>query len=207
MVFPLRRAGFAPLDDTFGEVEHLILASFFPDAGEKTIRDLRERSGYSYERVYHALKTLEREGIVVGRRIGKTLSYRINTDKEISQFAFIHFCLIRRLNFSDKHPQVMKALKELINKVDVELAIIFGSYAKGDVRKDSDVDMLCIGGKDVEKTALSLRHRYNLKINPVLVDKTDFKNIKNENPEFWKDLVEFGVILKGYGPFYYFAYR
>lgn len=207
MIYPLRKAGFGPFDKKFDVSEYIIMASFFPDANEKTIKELEGRSGYSYERVYNTLKSLEEKGIVTGRKIGKTLSYKINLGKDATEFAFVHFSIVKKAKFAEKYPNASKAMREFLNKVDAECIIVFGSYAKGDVRGESDMDILCVSGSEnIEKIALSMRHKYNLRINPVLVKVEDFKNIKSENPEFWNDLIEFGIILKGYEFFYNYAY-
>ena len=83
------------------------------------------------------------------------------------------------------------------------MAVLFGSYSKGEAKEKSDVDVLCVNSDpDTEKIALSLRHKYNLRIVPIIITKEDFKNIKTENPELWNELVEFGIILKGQELFY-----
>jgi len=207
-IYPLRKAGFHPSDDEFRGIEYLIMASFFPETDEKTIKELEERSGYSYERVYNTLKELETKGLVTEKRVGKTLTYRIIARHDAVQFAFVHFSLVRKARFSEAYPHVSKALDDFLDKVNVHLAVIFGSYAKGEAKKGSDLDLLCVSrDRDIERTALSMRHKYNLKINPVVIDAKDFKNIKTENPEFWEDLMEFGVIFRGYEFFYHAVYR
>jgi hypothetical protein len=67
---------------------------------------------------------------------------------------------------------------------------------------------LCVNGNsETEKIALSLRHKYNLRITPVIVSKNDFNNIKTENPELWDELIKFGVVLTGQELFYDLVYR
>lgn len=190
------------------KAETKVLAGFFPEAGEKTLKELQKRSGYSYERVYSALKSLMQRGIVSGKRVGRTLVYAIQTSTDAAYLAFTYFTVSRREQLAKKFSNVWKVLNEFLTKTSLHAAILFGSYAKGEAKEGSDIDLLCIdGADDVEKIALSLRHKYNLRINPVLVKKDDFKHIKGENPEFWRDLIEFGVILKGQEMFYEMVYR
>lgn len=206
--YPLRKAGFYPFDSEFRGIEYIVMASFFPEADGKTIKELEERSGYSYERVYTTLKALESKGIVTEKKIGKTLTYKITTRHDAVQLAFIHFSLVKKAEFSKIYPHVSKALNDFLGKVNVDTAIIFGSYAKSEAKKSSDIDLLCVSQeKDIEGIALSMRHKYNLRINPVIVGFKDFKNIKTENPELWQELLEFGVIFRGYEFFYYAVYR
>jgi predicted nucleotidyltransferase len=189
------------------DVELKVLAGFFPEAGEKTLKELQERSGYSYERVYSSLKSLELKGFVSGRKVGKTLIYAVQTSSDAAYLAFTYFMVSRKEQFAKKFMNVWKVLEEFLTKTDLQMAVLFGSYAKGEAKGGSDIDLLCVNGGDAEKIALSLRHKYNLRINPVLVKKGDFKNIEGENPEFWRDLVEFGVVLKGQETFYELVYR
>ena len=204
---PLRKAGFFFSDNKFSVVEYLVMAGFFPEAGEKTIKELQERVGYSYERVYTALKKLHNKDIVKERKVGKTLTYTINTKNNAVQPAFFHFSMVRKSQFAESYPSASKALDDLFRDIDVDLAIVFGSYSKGEAKRDSDLDLLCVSrDKGIEGIALSMRHKYNLKINPVIVEFREFKNIRVENPEFWLDLVECGVVFRGHELFYYTVY-
>jgi predicted nucleotidyltransferase len=189
------------------DVELRVLAGFFPYAGEKTLKELQDRSGYSYERVYSALKSLEQKGLVSRKKVGKTLVYAISTSSDAALLAFIYSTVSKKEQFTKKFPNVWKVLDEFLAKASLQMAILFGSYAKGEAKEGSDIDLLCVNGDDAEKVALSLRHKYNLRITPVLVKKGDFKNIKEENPEFWRDLIEFGIVLKGQETFYELVYR
>lgn len=207
-MIPLKNSPIIPFNDRFSLVENTIMASFYPKVHGVTIKQLQEKSGYSYERVYSGLHSLERKNVVSGGNVGKTLVYTIDTRTLPAQMAFIHYAIAGKAIFTEKHPKVSKALDELLSKTDVECAIVFGSYAKGEAIKESDVDVLCISDdKNLEKNALSLRHKYDIKINPVEVGKTDYRNIKKENPELWRELMEFGVILNGYDLFHHLTYR
>lgn len=189
------------------ETEMKILASFFPEGRERTTKEIEERSGYSHERVYSTLNNLHQKSILKKRKIGKTLLFSITKFNDPVFFAFLYGVFKRKENFIKKYPLIWNALVELINKTRIESVILFGSYSKGGARKDSDVDILCIGGNSkIEKVALSLRHKFNLRITPVIVKKRDFKNIKIENPEFWDDLVNFGLVLTGHELFFELVY-
>ena len=43
----------------------------------------------------------------------------------------------------------LKALKDVLNRADVELVLIFGSYARGDADADSDLDIAVLFDEDV----------------------------------------------------------
>ncbi len=190
------------------ETELKILSSFFPEGTEKTTKEVEERSGYSHERAYSTLKALEEKGILSKKKVGKALVYSIKKFDDMVYLSFTYYSINRKNSFVKKYPSVWNALDEFLNKTKLHLVILFGSYSKEEAKERSDVDVLCVGGNsETEKIALSLRHKYNLRITAVIVNKKDFKNIKTENQEFWEELIKFGVILKGQELFYDLVYR
>lgn len=188
------------------ETELRMLAAFFPEGKERTTREIEMRSGYSHERVYSTLNELEKRGVLTKRRVGKTLAYSVPGFSDQLYMAFAHYSLKRKENWAEKHPTAHRAIEELGRGAKPDLMVVFGSYARGEAKGASDIDVLCVGGIGAEKIALSLRHRYNLRINPVVVKKSDFGNIATENPGFWEDLVNFGVVINGWEIFYRVAY-
>ncbi len=190
------------------KTELKILSAFFPEGTERTTKEIESRSGYSHERAYSTLKILEEKGILSKKKVGKALVYSIKKFNDIIYLSFAYYSINRKNNFVKKYPSVWNALDEFLNKTKLNLVILFGSYSKGEAKEKSNVDVLCVNGNsETEKIALSLRHKYNLRIAPVIVNKEDFKNIKAENPEFWNELTEFGIILKGQELFYELVYR
>lgn len=185
-----------------------VLAAFFPELEEKTAAEIEKRSGYSHERVYTMLNSLEKKGLLLKKRFGRTFVYYIERFSDLLYLAFTYYFINRKEEFVKKYPQVASALDELISKAEPSIAVLFGSYSKKIPKDKSDVDVLLVDGKgEAEKTALSLRHKFNLRITPVLVNEDEFARIKDENPELWSDLIRFGVVLKGYELFYELAYK
>lgn len=190
------------------ETELKILSAFFPEGTERTTKEIENRSHYSHERAYSTLKSLEKKGILSKKKVGKALVYSIKKFDDSVYLAFTYYSLNNKNTFSEKYSSAWKAIDEFINKVKPEMAVLFGSYSKGEAKGRSDVDVLCINGSsETEKIALSLRHKYNLKIAPVIVGKKDFRNIMLENPELWEELIKFGIVLKGQELFYDLVYR
>ncbi len=190
------------------KTELKILSAFFPEGTERTTKEIEERSGYSHERAYSTLKTLEKKDILSKKKVGKALVHSIKKFDDTVYLSFAYYSINRKNNFIKKYPYVWKALDEFINKTKLELVILFGSYSKNEAKEKSDVDILCVNGSpETEKIALSLRHKYNLRITPAIVSKEDFKNIKTENLELWEELIKFGIIMRGQELFYDSIYR
>ncbi len=193
--------------DMLNETELKILSAFFPEGTERTTKEIETRSGYSHERAYSTLKTLEEKGFLSKKRVGRALVYSIRKFDDTVHLSFAYYSINRKNHFIEKYSSVWKAVEEFVNRTDLELVILFGSYSRDEAKEKSDVDILCVNGNSsTEKIALSLRHKYNLRIAPVIVSKKDFKNIKSENPELWDELIEFGIIIKGQESFYNLVY-
>ncbi len=189
------------------ETELRILCSFFPEGKEITLKQIMERTALTYEPVYRNIKGLEKERIILSKQFGKTLVYSLNFEKEEVKTAFFFYSKNRLKEFSDKHRLIFNALSKLKNE-NIDFLAVFGSYAKGNQRKNSDIDVLCVSSdKNADEHELkSLKYFTDSEFAPVVMPKSEFKKIKEENDIFWEDLVKFGVIFKGYELFYSEAY-
>jgi len=201
---------------SFGEteisiLEGTIIASFFPEAEELTIKEIQERVDFSYERVNSALKSLAEKKIVLEEQKGKTLIYSLNLDNLYSQIGYGSYSLQREVDFIKKHRAIYKAIQEIENNAFVWSFVLFGSYSKGTETKESDVDILvtCLPGKqkEVDHFVKSLKYKHNIDFAPVVLPMHEFPDIKKDNPELWNDLKMYGIAFKGDDSFYYWMYK
>ncbi len=199
----------------FGDVEisHLegtILASFFPEAEEMTIKEIKERVDYSYERVNSALKFLTEKKIVIEKQKGKTLIYSINIESPYSySLGFNRYMLQREIDFIKRNKLIYTAIKELSMHPYSWMIVLFGSYSKNTESKQSDVDLICISSnkKETEDFIHSLKRKYGINFAPVILPLHEFPNIKKDNPELWDDLKKYAIIFKGGDYFYSWMYK
>src|SRR3989344_4812442 len=80
------------------QTELRILSSFFPEGKERTLKQIMEKSGLSYEPIYRNIQELARKKIISSKRFGKTLVYSLNFEKEEVKTAF--FFKIQRVDKS-----------------------------------------------------------------------------------------------------------
>ncbi len=200
----------------FGDIEisHLegaIIAAFFPEAEEMTIKEILERTGYSYERVNSALKSLAEKKIVSESQKGKTLIYSLDLKSPYSySLGFNRYTLQREIEFIKKHRTIFKAIQEIERNPLVWSLILFGSYSKGTETKQSDIDIMILATgkeKEVEDYVKSLRHKYGINFSPVVIPMNEFVDIKKDNPELWNDLKLYGIAFKGSDTFYFWMYK
>ena len=184
-----------------------ILSGFFPEGNEITLKKIQERTKLSYEPVHRIIGQLVNKKLLLEKKFGKTLVYSLDSTKEKIKIAFIFYANEKKEKFEEDYGKVYRALLK-VNEGDIDFLAVFGSYAKGNPTKNSDVDVLCVSSNKnkVESKLKGLRYETNLEFTPVVMSKTEFAKIKKENEQFWKDLVDYGIIFKGYELFYYYAY-
>lgn len=193
-------------------LEGTILASFFPETEEMTIREIQERVDYSYERINSALKSLAEKKIVIEKQKGKTLVYSLDLNNlYVEIIGFGSYSLQRETDFIRKQRIVYKAIQEVENHPFSWNVILFGSYSKGTETKGSDVDLMvtCIPSKEKEMNSFikSLEHKYGINFSPVVLPMREFSNIKKDNPELWNDIKLYGIVFKGGDSLYYWMYK
>ena len=93
---------------------------------------------------------------------------------------------------------VKKYLSYLIeNRFDIKTAYIFGSYAKGNYHKDSDIDLAIVMNNlsnsfDMEVKSMTLRRKMETIIEPHLFDKNEF----NISHPFANEILKTGIEIK-----------
>src|SRR3989338_7713865 len=166
------------INESLDETSLAILKSFFPEGIEKTLNELQERAKYSHEPMHRTLSSLVKRKILTVRK------------------------------FSEKYPTLVFAMEKL-PRDKIETLIIFGSYAKGNETENSDVDILAVSSekKAVDLEIRALTHSFKMReFHAIVLPRTEFIKIKAENKEFWRDLVQYGIIFKGSDLVYENAY-
>ncbi len=113
---------------------------------------------------------------------------------------------IREENMKDEIRE--KALKEFINNTKakygdkIERIILFGSYARGDYRKESDIDILVIWKDDeiegwnlLEKEAVEVLFKYGLIISLKILSPNEYSVMKELDFPFIRTVSTEGVVV------------
>jgi predicted nucleotidyltransferase len=129
-------------------VRRQILLTFFarPEV-VRHVRELARELGRSPTIVGEELDRLERTGILTSERIGRARRYRVDERSPIA--AEVRSLVQKTIGVEAR---VREAIADLAG---VEEAFLYGSYARGDERPASDLDLFVIGSVDQE--ALSER--------------------------------------------------
>jgi len=180
--------------------ETAVLLCFFPKLESLSTKEIEMKTGFSHDKTFRTLQGLVNRKFLSKKQIGGTNIFNFEkSNRDLTYLVFVHYMTNRRLAFRAKHNLLYRRLYEFLNEVKPEgPAVIFGSYAKGIQTEKSDVDILiATKNKNAQKIAQTYKTRYRMNIQPVVVVPLDFKNIKRDNPTFWKDLIEFGIVLDG----------
>ncbi|MDP3728081.1 MAG: nucleotidyltransferase domain-containing protein [bacterium] len=181
-----------------GEV-HLKILSLYTKGYNKNyyIREIQKMLQISTRTALLTLADLEKRTILTSTRRGKIKTYQIKPDI-ITREYFVLAETYKKINFLQQHLTI-KTIIENIEAYIQGIALIFGSYAKGIEKKDSDLDFFLVGTGNTEKIK-EIAKTYGIVINIQLYPQKIFeKNIKEDI--LIKEVIENHIIIKGTGQF------
>ncbi|MBU2638869.1 MAG: nucleotidyltransferase domain-containing protein [Nanoarchaeota archaeon] len=163
-------------------------------------RELSKQLKISMPSVDYALKKISK--LLKMQKAGNQIRYFIDYSKEAltPMLYAVEYSRLEGLP-AKARIAIIDFLRELEEKPVI--AVIFGSYARGDYTKDSDIDILLVfqkieNAKGIENTANRISMRTITKISPVYLDYASFKeSFHNSTKEFYKNLKKGKIILTG----------
>lgn len=166
----------------FGEsaVRREILRTFFARPGiVRHVRELARELGWSATVVGQELDRLERTGILASERIGRARRYRVDDQSPIASE-------IRSL--VQKTIGVEARIRDAIADLPgIEEAFLYGSYARGDDRATSDLDLFVIGPVDQERLGEALadvERELGRDVNVTSYERGELKRLRREGDLF-----------------------
>lgn len=106
--------------------------------------------------------------------------------------------------FQNKKVIIRRIAKKIASKYKPEKIILFGSYAYGKPRKDSDIDLLIIKKTKARHIDRAVKVREIIKdenrfvaIEPLVYDPQEIKKRLEIEDDFIKTIMEKGVVLYG----------
>jgi predicted nucleotidyltransferase len=125
------------------------------------------------------MKKLYKLNLVLKKRDGNRLYYRANRQHPI--FSDIHALVVKTVGLLD-------VLKDaLVGEKAIRAAFIFGSFAEGSEKADSDIDLLVIGEiglRSLSRLLQGLTEELGREINPYVLVPEEFSLRKSENEHF-----------------------
>ena len=174
------------LDSILGQTSKVRILRFLVTTdSELNGREIAAAVGLSHVKCHTALKELHQHGVVTMRRSGKSILYHLNPKNVLAKK------LVTPL--FEKEAQLKEILKEIISEYLKRPApksvILFGSFASGRAKPDSDIDVLIVASqkKDIplfkeglEKAETKITTGFGNHLATIVMDETEFrKRFKN----------------------------
>lgn len=155
------------------------------------VRALAKHLDINHMLAFRKLKHLYDENVLDFREEGKNKVYSLKATSEAKTYVFMaeNYKLNQLLK---KNPFLRGLIEKIQSNKKIKLAIIFGSYAKGLAKKDSDVDIF------IDTTDRGIKNYFE-KINSrisVKIGRYDKKNL------LIKEIEKNHVVVKGVEVFY-----
>jgi predicted nucleotidyltransferase len=160
---------------------------------ELYVREVERLTGEDYKNVSMELRNLEEIGLLSSRNEGNLKYFRLNKE-------FVIYEELKSIFMKTKG--AVGILREAVStKQDIDYAFIYGSFATGEERAESDIDVMVIGGISLEEVLALIRgpeERLSRDINISLYDLQEIrKRVKDRDPFIMEVLEGSKIMLVG----------
>ncbi|MDD5219589.1 MAG: helix-turn-helix domain-containing protein [Candidatus Bipolaricaulis sp.] len=125
-------------DALFSRTRSGVFRELFANRDGLYMRELERRIGVNSRQLTRELHVLRDAGILTQTRIGNIVVYQFNPDCPIHDE--LQGLVRKTVGLADVLRNALEPFREKL-----ELAYIFGSFARGEQRSDSDVDVMIVG--------------------------------------------------------------
>lgn len=169
------------------KTRRLLLSTFFNNPeSEYYVRQLASILGISVGTIHREVKQLVSYGMFNVKSVGNIKLYSLNKQNPIYEE-------IKQIIY--KTEGAIKLVKEAVSDIEgVKIAFIYGSFAKGDERQDSDIDVFLLGD-DINEDILvkKISHLEKLlfkEINYTRYTQNEYKKEKSKKNSFLLEVVK-----------------
>ena len=155
-------------------------------------RELVGKIPLSQKAIALALQDLAKQSILKYTKRGQIKEYKLNLAIPKTKDMIIATELLQKTEFLEKH----QVLTYLFEKEDDRIIGIFGSYAKGREKKDSDIDIFILGEKKKEDYD-SKGATYRLDVSIKYFSQEEFERLLREENPLCREMVRYHVLMFG----------
>jgi predicted nucleotidyltransferase len=162
-----------------------ILSTFLTNPErERYVRGVARITGEDYKNVSRELRNLEEIGLLSSRNEGNLKFFGINK-------GFVIYDELKSIFMKTKG--AVGVLKEAVSRgKDIDYAFIYGSFAMGTERAESDIDVMVIGGISLEGVLALIRGPEEILFREINVSLYDFQEIQRrmeDNDPFIREVL------------------
>lgn len=155
------------------------------------IRNIASQLKESHTTILRKLNNLKDNNVVDSKTEGKNKIFFLKKNIISENYVF-QTESNKLINFVNKYPKIGSIFEEIIARTDENLIVLFGSYAKGLAKKDSDIDIYVeTNDKKVKNNIENIYSKINVKIGKF-----------NPNSELIREIIKNHIIVKGIQEFY-----
>jgi len=170
----------------FGAARRRILALLFGHSDQTYhLRQVVRETGLSPGGVHRELGQLAQAGIVTRTRQGRQVYFQANSASPI--YAELKSLLVKTIGVAEV---LREALQGLADRIRV--AFVYGSFARGDEHRGSDVDVMMVGKvsfSDVSDALTLPQRTLGREVNPVVYSELEFRHKVAESRLFVKTVL------------------
>lgn len=159
--------------------------------GENHVRNISKIIKTNHMNISRKIKELSKENVVDYRIEGKNKKYFLKKTSEARSYAVMaeSYKLIKIL---EKYPSLRSIIEKIQKNNNLKLVILFGSYAKGLAKQESDIDIYAETiDRKIKQELESLDSRLSVKIGEYSSDNL-----------LIKEIVKNHVVIKGIEEYY-----
>ena len=155
------------------------------------VRGIAKKLNESHSTILRKLDNLKKENVIDSRKEGKNKIFYLK--KNLVSHTYILQAEMHKLTKLLRHNQELGIIfEEILKRSDDKLIVLFGSYAKGLAKKESDIDIYIeTKSRNVKKIIEEIHSKINVKIGAFDTKSPLIKEIIKEH-----------VIIRGIEVFY-----
>ena len=174
-----------------------VLEEFLGDyKGSFTGRYIARKKSLNQKSVANTLNRLENEGVLKSTTVGRNKQFSLNLgDLETVKNLILAAEHLRTASFLKKNPLIKEVFAKT-RPVFHGIVVVFGSYAKGTQKKDSDLDVFVAGTYDRNRVS-GVSELYNLQISVKNYPSGAFRRALKNRDILLNEILKSHFIIEG----------
>jgi len=117
------------------------------------VREAARKTRIDVKAIQLQLKMLEKINVASSTQKGRNKEYSLNLNNYLTKYYMILAETFASITYLSKNFEVKKLISEIGDKIG-DSVLLFGSFAKGEMTQESDIDLLVIGDRKPDLDAV-----------------------------------------------------